>query len=65
MPASVLVALITASPSIINAVLMILADIRAAGHPVGAPLTSALVARIAAAVNVPLAQGWNEDYPAG
>ena len=63
MPASVLVALITASPSIINAVLMILADIRAAGHPVGAPLTAAHVARIAAAVNVPL--GWTEDYPAG
>lgn len=65
MPASVLVALITAAPSILNAVLAILEDIAKSGHPPQAPLTQAHVARIAAAVNVPLAVGWAEDYGYG
>jgi hypothetical protein len=47
---ALLIALINATPSIVAAVLKILADIRAAGHPDGVPLTAEHVAKISAAV---------------
>jgi hypothetical protein len=63
MPASVLIALISATPAMINAVLMILADIKASGHPETAPLTPSHVARIQGALALPGPLG-DPDGPA-
>lgn len=50
MPVTVLIALITASPAMLNAVAAIIEKIRAEGHPDSAPLTPAHVAEISAVV---------------
>lgn len=50
MPVALVAALISASPAMVVAVTKIIEDIKASGHPAGAPLTAEHIAAITAAV---------------
>jgi hypothetical protein len=49
-PLTLVIALIAATPNMINALLNVIEDIKKSGHPVDAPLTPAHIAAITAAV---------------